>query len=96
MKESEFQADLKKEIKRRLPGCIVTKNETYALGFPDLTVYYKDKYALLECKRSKDAEKQPNQEFIIDSVNAKGGFARFVYPENKEEVLNELQQALTV
>lgn len=96
LKESEFQAKLKKEILERLPGAIVVKNETYMLGFPDLTVYYGERWAALECKRSANAAKQPNQQMMIDRMNLMGGFARFIYPENCEEVLNELQQTLAI
>ena len=42
MKENKFQADLKKELKSRFPGCIVTKLDSAdILGFPDLLVLYK-------------------------------------------------------
>ena len=93
MLENKFQAGLIKEIKNRLPGCLVLKNDpNYIQGFPDLTVLYKDKWALLEAKREEKARRRPNQGFYI-SMADKMSFARFICPENKEEVLNELQQA---
>lgn len=93
MLENKFQAGLIKEIKNRLPGCLVLKNDpNYIQGFPDLTVLYKDKWALLEAKREEKASRRPNQGFYI-SMADKMSFARFICPENKEEVLNELQQA---
>lgn len=92
MLESKFQADLIKELKKRFPGCWVMKNDAnYRQGFPDLTVYYKDKYAFLEVKQSKDSPHRPNQDVYIEEGN-KMSFARFIYPENKEEVLHDLQQ----
>lgn len=95
MLESKFQAKLIKDIKKLLPGCMVTKNDAgYIQGVPDLTVFYNDKWATLECKKSADATKQPNQEYYVDMMNEMS-FSRFIYPENKEEVLDELQQALT-
>lgn len=93
MLERNFQAELIKEIKSIFPGCIVLKNDpNYIQGFPDLTVFYKNKWALLETKRSRTASHRPNQDYYIEQGNAMS-FARFISPENKEEVLNELQQA---
>ena len=96
MLERNFQADLIKEIKTRFPGCIVLKNDpNYIQGFPDLTVFYEDRWALLETKRSKTASHRPNQDYYIEQGNNMS-FARFISPENKEEVLNELQQAFRI
>ena len=93
MKESRFQSILIREIKDRFPGCVVLKNDpNYIQGFPDLTVLYEDRWACFEVKRAKKAKKQPNQEFYIQRLD-KMSFARFVSPENKEEVLHDLQLA---
>lgn len=92
MLERNFQEKLIKELELIFPGCIVTKIESYIQGFPDLLVLYGKRWALLECKKSEFEKRQPNQEFYIDVCNSMS-FARFIYPENKEEVLNELQQA---
>ncbi len=92
-KESEFQTELMKQIKAMLPGCIVLKNDaTYLQGISDWSIYYGPKYAMLECKRSATESHQPNQDYYVDKINADGGFARFVYPENKDQVLMELMQ----
>ncbi len=92
MKENEFQAELIREIKREFPGCIVLKNDpNYIQGIPDLLILFKDKWAVLETKRSKDSPHRPNQDYYI-SVLDKMSFARFIYPENKEEILDELQR----
>ena len=92
MRESKFQADLKKELKQMFPGCIVTKLDSGDIqGIPDLLVLYKDKWATLENKRSKTASKSPNQDYYVNKMN-KMSFSRFIYPENKEEVLNELRK----
>ena len=61
-------------------------------GLPDLLILYGEKWASLECKRSATAKKRPNQDYYVEKMNDMS-FSRFVYPENKEEVLNELQQA---
>ena len=91
--ERTFQAKLIEELKERFPGCIVLKNDAnYIQGFPDLTILYKDKWALLECKRQDSASRQPNQPYYIQMASEMS-FASFIFPENKEEVLNDLQQA---
>ena len=95
MLESKFQAQLIKELKELFPGCVVVKNDAnYLQGFPDLTIFYKKMWALLECKKSANASKRPNQDYYVDMMNSMS-FARFICPENKEEVLHELQQAFT-
>lgn len=93
-KESIFQRDLIKKIKEEFPGSYVFKNDpNYIQGFPDLTVLYKDKWAVLECKKGKGAKKQPNQEYYIEDLNSMS-YSAFVSPENKEEILDELHKAL--
>jgi len=95
MKESVFQAHLIRELKDRLPGCIVMKNDSgHNQGIPDISVLYGPRYGMLECKRSLNASHQPNQDYYIDLINRMGGFARFVCPENKEAVIDELESAL--
>lgn len=91
-RESKFQSELKKELKEMFPGCIVTKLDSGDIqGIPDLLILYKDKWATLENKRSAKAIKQPNQDYYVDKMNEMS-FSRFIYPENKEEVLYDLQQ----
>ncbi len=91
MLEKDFQRTLIQDLKQRFPGALIFKNESRQ-GLPDLTVLYKDKWALLECKASKDASHRPNQDYYIDRANEMS-FASFVYPENKGDVLNALEQA---
>lgn len=86
--ESGFQDRLIKTLKDLFPGCMVFKMDQVQ-GIPDLLILYRDKWATLECKRSADARRQPNQEYYVGKMNEMS-FSRFVSPENKEEVLNEL------
>ena len=91
MKESKFQSELKKELKTMFPGCIVTKLDSADIqGIPDLLILYKNKWATLENKKSAKASKQPNQEYYVEKMNEMS-FSRFIYPENKELVLDELK-----
>lgn len=91
--ESRFQKKLMDEIRAMFPGCVILKNDaSYIQGFPDWTILYKDKWAVLETKRAKNSPKQPNQEYYVTQLNSMS-FSRIVYPENKEEVLGELRKA---
>ena len=93
MLESEFQSQIIRNIKKLFPDCIVMKSDSnYIQGIPDLLILYKDKWASLECKKSARSSKQPNQSYYVDRMNEMS-FSRFIYPENKEEVLYELQQS---
>ncbi len=96
MKESKFQSDLIKELKERFPGCIVMKNDaSYIQGIPDLLILYFDKWAALECKKEKTSSHQPNQDYFVNKMNDMS-FSRFIYPENKEEVINDLERAFKI
>lgn len=95
-KENCFQSELIKEIKNDMPGCFVLKNDgsNTPQGFPDLLILYKDKWGSLECKRDStylhsDSAKQANQDYYVGLLNEMS-FSRFISPENKEEVLDEL------
>lgn len=93
-KESDFQGNLIKKLKKRFPGCMVLKNDpTYIQGIPDLLVLNNDKWAALECKRSAKEKPRPNQPYYVEKMNGMS-YASFIYPENEEEVLNEIQSAL--
>jgi len=92
-KESDFQSGLIDELYERFPGCVVMKNDArYIQGIPDLTVLYQNKWAVLEDKREQNAPHQPNQDYYIGKLNDMS-FASFIYPENKEEVLNAMEQS---
>ena len=96
MRENAFQKELIIEIKRRFPGAMVLKNDpTYIQGVPDLLILHKDKWAALECKRSYKAKKQPNQEYYVEKMKEMS-FSSFIFPENREEVLNELSRTFGV
>jgi hypothetical protein len=92
--ERDFQAKLIKELKVMFKGCIIIKNDpNYIQGIPDLLILYNDRWAALEVKKSEHASRRPNQEYYVDLMNEMS-FASFIYPENKEEILYELQQTL--
>ena len=94
-RESKFQSELIQDIRQRLPGSYVLKNDgsNVPQGFPDLLVLYNDHWGALECKRTANSERQPNQEYYVALLNDMS-FSRFISPENKEDVLNELYKTL--
>lgn len=94
MRESAFQARLIKKLKAMFEGCIVLKNDPgYLQGFPDLTILFGRTWAVLEVKASATESYQPNQQFYVNYANDLS-FAAMICPENEEEVLRELEQAL--
>ena len=89
--ESGFQDGVIKDLKEMFPGSMVFKMGD-PQGIPDLLILYGKKWASLECKQFAKAKRQPNQEHYVDKMNQMS-FSRFIHKGNKEEVLNELQQA---
>ena len=88
--ENKFQSNLKKELKSRYDGCIVTKLDANDIqGIPDLLILHKNKWATLECKKDEKASHQPNQDYYVKKMNNMS-YSNFIYPENKEKILNDL------
>jgi len=96
MWERTYQARLIQDLHKLFPDCIVLKNDSsYRQGMPDLLILYNDRWAALEVKRSKDAPVTPNQGYYIDTMNEMS-YASFIYPENEDEVLDDLQHTFSV
>jgi hypothetical protein len=94
MRESVYQSRIIKRLERMFPGCVILKNDPgYKQGIPDLTIFYNDRWGTLEVKTSEDAEEQPNQDYYVGRLNEMS-FSAFIYPENEEQVLSDLQIAL--
>lgn len=92
MLENRFKTKLVREIKDMFPGCIITHLDPNEIqGIPDLLILYKDKWAALEGKKNADASIRPNQLYYVDRMREMS-YASFIYPENKERVLNEISQ----
>lgn len=93
--ERDYQAGLIKRIKHEFPGCLVLKNDSgYQQGIPDWSIFYGKHWAMLEIKREPPSpdDFQPNQEWFIAELN-KMSFSACVFPENEEEVLDDLRKA---
>lgn len=93
MLENKFKTKLVKTIKEKFPGSMVFHlDPTEMQGAPDLLILYKDKWAALEGKKDEGSSHRPNQDYYVDLMN-KMSFARFIYPQNAKEVLNELERS---
>lgn len=88
MKESSFQHGLISRL-RNLGLTVIKTDPTYIQGFPDLLILSGSKWAMLECKRSARSPHQPNQDYYVEKFNQES-FARFIFPENVDEVLSDL------
>lgn len=93
MLENRFKTGLCRELKERFPGCLIFHtNPNQIQGVPDLIVLHGRHWAALEGKKTKNAAHRPNQDYYVARMNEMS-YAAFIYPENKEEVLRDLQQA---
>lgn len=94
VKENKYQAYLIKKIYHILPDCIILKNDpNYLQGIADLSIFYNDRWAMLEVKADEKAEHQPNQDYYIKQANDMS-FAAFIFPENEEYILKNLTEWL--
>lgn len=92
MLENKFKTKLIKEIKTRFPGCMIFHlDPSERQGISDLLILYGDMWVALEGKKNATASHRPNQDYYVDLLN-KMSFASFIYPENMEEVLYEMEQ----
>lgn len=91
-KESDIQKQFIDEIKERFPGAIVLKNDaSYLQGVPDLLILHNRCWGALEVKKDSKAKHQPNQDYYVDIMD-RMSFSRFVYPENKDIVFDEMEK----
>lgn len=92
--EAQYQAGLIKRLKEKFPGILILKNDpSWIQGIPDLTLIYHKRWAMLECKRSWNAPHRPNQDYYIEKLNLLS-YAAFIYPENEEVIMHDLEHAL--
>lgn len=96
MLENRFKTKLIEELEYLFPGCIVIHLDPNEYqGIPDLLILWNDRWAALEGKKSANASHRPNQDYYVDLMNQMS-YAAFIYPENKEEILYELQKAFGI
>lgn len=92
MLENRFKTNLISELETLFPDCIITHLDPNEIqGIPDLLILFKNKWAVLEGKKSANESRRPNQEYYVNLMNQMS-FAAFIFPENKEQVLDELYE----
>lgn len=88
--ETRFERELMRELEALLPGCYIFKLDSAQYqGIPDRLILFKDTWVALECKESRTAAHRPNQDYHVEVMNNMA-FAAFVYPENREEIIDEV------
>lgn len=93
MLESEFKSRVFERLRFLFPGVqLIHNDEQFQQGIPDTLVLWYEHWAMLEFKKSRTARRQPNQPYFVDLYD-RMSFAAFIYPENEEEVLRDLQEA---
>lgn len=92
MLEAQFQRNVLARINRQFPLCTILKNDpAWQQGIPDILILFGNRWAMLEFKQTTSSARRANQEYFIDMFNQMS-FARFVHPDNVEDVLHDLQQ----
>lgn len=91
--EAAFQRELIKKLQKMFPDCFIIVNDPQQTqGLPDLLILFNMGWAMLEVKRSENAPSRPNQPHYIEMFGQMS-WAAFIYPENEEEILRDLQFA---
>lgn len=92
MNEKVYERQLKNKIRKMFPGCHIMKPDAADVqGVPDILILYNGTWAMLEVKKSAEADLRPNQEHYVQHFDEMS-YAAFIYPENEEDVLRDLQQ----
>lgn len=93
MLESEFKSRVFERLRLIFPGCVLIHNdEQMQQGIPDTLLLWSEHWAMLEFKRATKAQRRPNQEYFVKMFD-RMSYGAFIYPENEEEVLRDLQEA---
>lgn len=89
--KKNFQKRLKKAIK---PTAILQykQDATTVAGFPDTLLVLEGITIFIEFKNSKNAKFQPGQKEWIKKLNDTGHFCFVCYPENADEIFEEIKR----
>ena len=96
MSEKAFQTKIIKALKER--GAFVFKHEGHFVGgIPDLIGCYNGWFVAMEVKKSESEARKntgpiARQKHTLRQINGCHGLGYIVYPENFDEVMNDLDQ----
>lgn len=94
--EATYRSGLLSRIQQRWPRCVILPTDPQRQqGIPDIVILFDRCWAILELKRYTSAARQRNQEYYVEQFNGMS-YAALIYPENEEQVLNDLQSTLGV
>lgn len=94
MRETKYQKHVMDRLEVEFPGCVIIRTDPQRIqGIQDLLVLFRDRWATLEVKISSTARERPNQRFYVEQFNDMS-YSTFIFPENEEQVFDELQLAL--
>lgn len=93
--EKDFKQAFQKRLKKEVHPIAILQykqDATTIKGFPDTLVILEGIVVFIEYKKSKRAKYQEGQKLWHDRLEAAGHFSFYVYPENADEVLNEIKR----
>jgi hypothetical protein len=95
MLESEFKKKFCARVKRAVKPITILQykqDATTVTGFPDTIVILEGITIFIEFKKSKTAKFRPGQKEWIQKLNDNGHFAFVCYPENADDILEEIKR----
>ena len=93
-REGPYKTALSKRIEERLPGSVILKQDpNLRQGISDLLILWEFVWAALEVKAYRGAPDRPNQGYYVNLLHELS-YAAVIYPENEEEILDELELTL--
>lgn len=95
MLESEFKKKFCARVKRAVKPITILQykqDATTVTGFPDTIVILEGITIFIEFKKSKTAKFRPGQKEWIQKLNDNGHFAFICYPENADDILEEIKR----
>lgn len=95
MLESEFKKKFCARVKRAVKPITILQYKQDAStvnGFPDTIIILEGITVFIEFKKSKTAKFRPGQKEWIEKLNDNGHFAWVCYPENADDILEEIKR----